>query len=372
MRGSLRIGRIAGIDIYIHWSFWLLILWILFIYLLAGQGIVLALRGVLLILAVFGCVVLHELGHALTARRFGIPTRDITLLPIGGLARLQRMPDKPNQEFWIAIAGPAVNVVIALILYVVLQLGYGTLPVEDMFRIQGNLLAQLLWINLFLAAFNLLPAFPMDGGRILRALLAQRMDYVRATQIAASVGQGMAILFALFGLFLNPFLLLIALFVFVGAQEEAHAAIMRTLVRGVPVSHAMITRFVALRPDEPISRAVEELLSGYEQEFPVVDDEGHVIGVLTRKSLMKALAEQGLTARVADAMIASCPAVEASAMLEEAFELMQNSGCPVLPVTQKGELVGLLTLENIGEFLMINAALKQGTRRGAVDSVFAG
>ncbi len=371
MRGSLRIGRIAGIDIYIHWSFWLLILWILLIYLLAGQGIVLALRGVVLILAVFGCVVLHELGHALTARRFGIPTRDITLLPIGGLARLQRMPEDPNQEFWIAIAGPAVNVGIALLLYAFFKLAYGEIPVEDMFRMQGNLLAQLLWINIFLAAFNLLPAFPMDGGRILRALLARRMDYVRATQVAASIGQGMAILFAFIGLFFNPFLLLIALFVFVGAQEEAHAALMRTVVRGVPVSHAMITRFVVLHPEEPIERAVEELLSGYEQEFPVVEN-GRVVGVLTRKSLMKALAERGLSARVADAMVTECPTVEAHAMLEEAFELMQRSGCPVLPVTQRGELVGLLTLENVGEFLMINAALKQGVRRSAVDSVFAG
>jgi Zn-dependent protease len=206
MRWSWRIGRVAGIGIYIHATFWLLILFILVDYWVQGHNVMMALAGVVFVMAIFGCIVLHELGHALMARRFGIRTRDITLLPIGGLARLERMPEKPLEELWVALAGPAVNVVIAALLFGVL-VALGGQPGWWKFQwVGGSFLNKLMVVNVWLVAFNLIPAFPMDGGRVLRALLATRMEYTDATHVAARIGQGIAYLFGLVGLFTDPFL----------------------------------------------------------------------------------------------------------------------------------------------------------------------
>ncbi len=219
MNGSWHLGRLAGIDVRIHWTFLLLPIWIYYSSLAAGSGAVAATVAVLLVFAIFGCVVLHELGHSLTARRFGIPTRDITLLPIGGVASLQRIPRSPWQELAIAIAGPAVNVVIATVLFALLPV----LAATSIFS--GGVLAffgQLAWVNVALVVFNMLPAFPMDGGRVLRALLAMGMPYRNATRLAASVGQVVAILFALFGLMsANLMLVILAGFVFLAGRGEA-------------------------------------------------------------------------------------------------------------------------------------------------------
>ncbi len=369
---KLKIGSVGEIGIYLHWTFLLLVIGIFAFYLYQGATVVAALVGVGLILAVFACVVLHELGHALTARRFDVPTRDITLYPIGGIARLERIPEEPMKEFWIAIAGPAVNVVIAAVLGAWLLATGGVLsPAQVLQPDGGNFLATLMWLNVVLFGFNLLPAFPMDGGRILRALLATRLEYARASHIAAGVGQGMAILFGIVGLLIfNPFLIFIALFVFFGAPQESQQAMMRAITRGVPVRQVMLTRFATLSPYDTLDEAVNELLAGSDQDFPVVDG-GQVVGVLTRKQLMKALAEVGRTARVADVIEPGCFVVEDATMLEDAFAWMSQAQCSTVPVVRGGALVGLLTLENVGEMIMISSALRKGGRPGEVRSVLA-
>lgn len=357
MRWSLKLGRFAGIDVFVHWTFAILLGWIFISHLSAGHDMAAALRGVSFILAIFGCVVLHEFGHALTARRYGIRTRDITLLPIGGVARLERMPENPRHELWVALAGPAVNVVIAAIIFAFLV---GLNSVQQLLQVElmrGNFLARLMWVNLFLVAFNLLPAFPMDGGRVLRALLATRMGRRRATQIAASVGQAMAFLFGLLGLFFNPMLIFIAFFVYIGAQGEAQMVEFNSLLRGLTVRDGMQKRFRALAANDSLSAAVTELLAGAQQDFPVLAD-GRVVGMLRRKDLVKALSERGATASVDSAMCRECRTVQAGEPLESALENLRQGDCAAAPVLQDGQLIGLLTLENISELVMVNAALE--------------
>ncbi len=261
MKWSWKLATVAGIGLYVHATFFLLLAWIGITYWLAG-GSAAALSGIAFILALFACVVLHELGHALTARRYGIQTRDITLLPIGGVSRLERIPDDPRQEVWVSLAGPAVNVVIAAALYAWLLFSQTLRPLSALTMAGGPFLERLLLVNVSLAVFNLLPAFPMDGGRVLRALLAMRMDYVRATQVSAHVGQAMALVFGLIGLFSNPFLVFIALFVWIGAAQEASMVQMRTALSGIPVSRAMLTNFQTVAPVDAAKRVLELILAG--------------------------------------------------------------------------------------------------------------
>ena len=357
MKWSWKVGSVAGIDQYVHATFFLLIAWVGITYWLAG-GSAAALDGIAFILALFACVVLHELGHALTARRYGIPTRDITLLPIGGVSRLERIPDKPRQEVWVSLAGPAVNVVIAAALYVWLLLSHTLRPVSVLSMAGSTFLERLLLVNVSLAVFNLLPAFPMDGGRVLRALLALRMDYVRATQVAAHVGQAMALVFGLLGLFTNPFLIFIALFVWIGAAQEASMVQMRTALSGIPVSRAMLTDFRTVAPDDPAQRVLELILAGSQQDFPVVDGGkgGRLAGVLLRSDVLKALA-RGADWRVRDVMRREFEVVDAADMLDTALARLQACACHALPVTSRGALVGILTMDNVGEFLLIQSAL---------------
>jgi Zn-dependent protease len=369
MKNALQVGSVSGIGIRLHWTFLLLVAGIFAFYMIQGNSVGAALVGVGLIVAVFACVVLHELGHALTARRFDVPTRDITLYPIGGVARLQRIPEEPMKEFWIAVAGPAVNVVIAVLLLVVIAATGASLSPSAFVEPTSNFLGTLMWLNLILVGFNLLPAFPMDGGRVLRALLATRMNYARATQIAANVGQGMAILFGIVGLIgFNPILLFIALFVYIGAQQEAQQAMMRAVTEGVAVRQAMVTRFAELTPRDTLGKAVAELLAGSEQDFPVVDD-GRIVGILTRKRLMKALAERDRDALVGEVLDSECFEVEETAMLQEAFQRMAEAKCSTVPVVRGGKLVGLLTLENVGELMMISSALEKAGSRSDFDQL---
>src|ERR1700756_1299353 len=270
MGWSLNIGSVAGTAILIHVTFLLFLAWIFGVSYVSG-GAAAAWSGLLFMVLLFLCVLLHEFGHIFTARRFGVRTPDVILLPIGGVARLERIPEKPSEEFLIAIAGPAVNVVIAAVLVL---LAGASLDPSDFGTIESSkigLAERLAVVNVFLALFNLIPAFPMDGGRVLRALLATRLGYVRATEIAASIGQGFAFALGFIGLFFNPMLIFIAIFVYLAASAEAHLVAIRAMSRGVPTSAAMMTQFATLAPEAHVEDAVQTLLRTSQSEFPVVD-----------------------------------------------------------------------------------------------------
>jgi len=356
------LGTVAGIAVRMHATFLLLLAFVGWQHWLQDRSVASVIGGVAFILALFTCVVLHEFGHALTARRFGIATRDITLLPIGGVARLERMPDEPLQELWVALAGPAVNVVIAVALYGWLAATTGLVPADEVDVARGPFLERLMFVNMALVGFNLIPAFPMDGGRVLRAALATRLEYTRATQIAANLGQGIAFLFGLLGLTGNPLLLFIALFVWIGAAEEASVVQMKSALAGIPVNRAMITDFRSVAPGEPLTRVVELLLSGVQQDFPVVAD-GRLVGIVLGKDVPGALQQRGGAGTVDTVMRRDVPAVDSHDMLETAFRRLQAAGAAVGAVEHAGRLVGLISLDNVGEFVMVQASLAAHDRR---------
>src|SRR5436189_22118 len=259
----------------------------------------------------------------------------------------------------------------AAALYAWLLLSHTLRPFSALSMAGGPFLERLLLVNVSLAVFNLLPAFPMDGGRVLRALLAMRMDYVRATQVSAQVGQAMALVFGLLGLFTNPFLVFIAFFVWIGAAQEASMVQMRTALSGIPVSRAMLPDFHALAPEDPAKRVLELILAGSQQDFPVVDggQGGRLAGVLLRSDVLKTLAQRA-DWRVRDIMRREFEVVDAADMLDTAFARLQSCNCHTLPVTSRGALVGLLTMENVGEFLLIQSALGRSPQpRGGLASI---
>jgi Zn-dependent protease/CBS domain-containing protein len=353
MGWSFRIGRLAGINIYVHFTFLILLGFIgLNGYLQTGDPLA-ALIGMALIVAVFGIIVLHELGHALAARYYGIPTKDITLLPIGGVARLQRMPDKPAQELVVALAGPAVNVVLA-VLFGAIMAFQGTRAVhpEAALTFTAGVVEQLFLINVGLVIFNMLPAFPMDGGRVLRALLAMRLGTARATAIAAKVGKGMAILFGLVGLVSGNFMLvLVALFVWMGADAEARAVRTKAGLAGVPVAAVMVRRFAAVDPDDTLESVAEYTRQTFQRDFPVVVS-GRVVGLVSREDIRAGLAEYGGGGRVFQVMRRDFPTVGPDEPAERGLALLA-AGAPIVPVVVYGQLAGLLTPEHLSEFVWV-------------------
>jgi Zn-dependent protease len=323
------------------------------------------LQGILFTLVLFACVVMHEFGHALTARRFGIKTRDITLYPIGGVAKLERMPEKPSEEFWVTVAGPAVNFTICAFLFILLTLSGANLTAGSMSLSDGSFLQRLMYLNIWLGFFNLLPAFPMDGGRILRSLLAMYLNYNRATQLAARIGQGMAVLFGIAGLFMNPFLVVIAVFVWFGAGQEASMVQMKHSLAGIPASRAMLTTFQTLTPSDSLSRAVDLVLRTQQTDFPVVEND-YLVGLITRSEIMQALRQHGQWVPVSSIMRRDIPIADANEMLERVLLRLQDCECQSMPVTSLGQLVGLLTPDSIRKFLMVQGVLSQNPRRGGI------
>ena len=361
MRWSWKLGEVRGIGIYVHFTFLLLLGWIVLANYLHHGDVAEALGETLFVVLVFAIIVLHELGHALAADRYGIATRDITLLPIGGVARLDRMPDDPRQELVVALAGPAVNVVIAagILLGLFASSELTRLPWASLTA--GTILQRLLVINVWLVLFNLIPAFPMDGGRVLRALLAMRMDYVRATQTAASVGQGIALLFGFIGLFLNPLLLFIALFVWIGAAQEAHLVQARGALAGIPVRDVMVREFQTLSPEDALGMAAQHVLAGFQQDFPVVQN-GRLVGLLTRADLLGALMKHGESAQVGQVMRTRFEVAHPSEMLDTVMMRLGATDAHALPVVKGDEVVGMVMTETLAEYLMFQSALRREAR----------
>jgi len=374
MRWSFQIAKVAGIPIRVHGTFLLLVL------LIAGlsrsDGFAAVVWNVTAVVALFTCVVLHELGHSLAARRFGIAVRDITLLPIGGVAQLERMPENPRQEILVALAGPVVNVVLAGGLTLLLVLWprlatWGSSPLYGAHFIPG-----LRTVNLFLLAFNLLPAFPMDGGRVLRGLLAHRLSYVRATRLAATIGQGMAILFGFWGLASlgvplprwmldlvqippSPLLLLIGLFVYQGAGAEAHTVEVLETLRHLTVRRVMAPAVKTLSPDDPLKLAVEHFLHGLQDDLPILSAD-QLVGILYKTDVLAAVRHHDLTVPVVRLMRTHFTPVSPEEKLHDVYLLMREYGCSSLPVVQAGRLMGMVTLEHVGRVLQFRRAWEQG------------
>jgi Zn-dependent protease/CBS domain-containing protein len=367
MSWSIKLFTFGGTAVRMHLTFLLLLAWIAAIGYMRGTAQD-AVYGVLFILVLFACVVLHEFGHIWAGRRYGIRTPDVTLLPIGGVASMERMPEKPVQEIVVALAGPAVNAVIAFVLLVILGLNFDPtkMSVESL---GASFWAHVAIANVILLVFNMIPAFPMDGGRVLRAVLAMWLGFARATMVAARIGQGLAVLFAILGLMGNPLLILIAAFIFLAAAGEAGLVQVRELTRGRLVTEAMITSFEALGVMSTIDDAASLLLRTTQQEFPVLDGAGRLRGVVTRQGIIEALnTEGGGATSVLQAMASDVPTVPCSAHLDAAVGLLQQARAPLVGVVDaSGRFVGYHTRQNISELMMVGTSREeraQGWLRG--------
>jgi Zn-dependent protease/CBS domain-containing protein len=341
-----------------HLTLLILLVWIASTYMLRGAGFSATALGLVLVLTIFVIIVVHELGHALVARRYGIATRDIMLLPIGGIASLERMPEKPSQELAVAIVGPLINLALAGLIYIgIVALG-GTTRIAEATTIGGALATQLMWINIALAVFNLIPAFPMDGGRVLRAVLAMRMGHERATDIAARLGKVFAVLIAIVGLFYNPFLVLIAFVVWAGASQERALVQLKSAISGVPVSAAMLRRVETISPEQPLEDAAAMLLRGGLNQLPVIDH-GEPIGVITRSDVATALSHAGPNATVANAPQHTVVMVSPGDSLDSVLDKLRQAPDSVALVVDHGQPVGVLTAEHLAAYVALHSQRRE-------------
>lgn len=348
MSWSFKVVRIAGTDIRIHGTFLLILAWYAVIDYEAG-GIERMLFGSFFILLLFTCVVLHELGHATAARRYGIRTPDITLLPIGGVARLEKLPDKPSQEIVVALAGPTVNVIIAIILFLGMERSWSASDFFSFEIAKGTLISKLFIANVMLVLFNLIPAFPMDGGRVLRAALACYVNQTQATVIAARIGQGIAILFGILGLVgSNVILPLIAIFIFLAARHEIQYAVIKQITNNLHVGQVMTAQFLALPFDLSVVAAAQEISKHPLEQYPLVDTQLHPRGMVSRQKILKAVETTPL--QVILEISLPVPVVRTETPFWEALELMQSHQTAVLPVINpRGQIVGLVNFMQLSK-----------------------
>lgn len=357
MKWSLYTGKIAGIKIYIHWSFLLLIGWVVFSGIRASLSAEAILYSVIFTLSIFLCVVLHELGHALAAKRFSIITKDIILLPIGGLARMENLPEKPMQELLIAIAGPAVNIVIAGFLYLATGTDNTFSKAQDFTQVTNeNFLILLFTVNLSLALFNLIPAFPMDGGRIFRALLSFRLPHYTATRIASVTGQFLSILFIIAGFFYNPFLILIGAFIFIGAQAEVEYSRARSFLSDYRVKDVVMKQYYTIDANDSLEKATNLLLDVQAKDF-LVTDQNKVVGTIGSNEILKTLAQKGAQESVKTAMRKEVIFLSPEMPLTELLRTKAENNQTLMPVMENSHVSGVVDFENIMEFLLSKEAI---------------
>ncbi len=358
MKWSYRIARIKGIDVKLHITF---ILLLVFVAISTGiqEGWLIGLRSGLMICLIFFIVLLHEFGHSVVAIRFGAKVKDIILLPIGGLARMSRMPERPSQEVLIAMAGPAVNFVLAgasLVLMVVLGGAYTLTSIEA----DAPILLVFFGFNIFIGLFNLLPAFPMDGGRILRGLLANRLGYLTATKIAVNIGEVFALIFVIVGvLYMQLFLALIGIFIYIAATSEERGTELKMALSDVPVSRIMIGDLQVATPQTTLGQLLERFFHGYQEDFPVVQDQ-HLVGMLSKADLLAALHDRPKETPVDGVMSRNTRSVEPSATLSTVYRMMIDNHLSAVPVVSQNSLVGLVTLGQIARYI---SAKKEPRRR---------
>jgi len=352
---------VFGIDVKVHWSFFLLLAFFGYLAFRDSGSFVDALVTVGVVVALFFCVLLHEYGHSLVAIRLGSEVQDITLLPIGGLARMKSLPERPIDEVKVAVAGPLVNIMLAPLFFgLALLIGGGFSVPTDILSGVGSwseVFVALGTINVALVVFNLIPAFPMDGGRVLRGLLATRLGPVRATNISSTIGQGFAVLFILLGLFSNNFLLaIVGFFVFLGASGEAQLVRQREQMRGLTVSDVMGTkgRTETVTPYHNFGQILDSVIHGYQEDFPVLDEDGDLVGIITRNEIMAAAHSPGRYDTVRDLMKTEFPTISPDAdLFAEGNRVLQESGLRALPVVKDGNLVGMLTVDDVGQAALL-------------------
>lgn len=356
MKGSFKLGNIAGIDVFLHWTFSLLIIYIVYINYKAGQNIVQMAWSVLFIICVFATVLLHELGHALTAKKFNIKTYNITLFPIGGIASLEKLPEKPSEELMVAFTGPMVNIVLALILSLFIH--YPNNSEEMMAQLSGginsnNFLLNFFLVNMALAVFNLIPAFPMDGGRILRAILSYKLKRNVATKIAARIGQILAIGFIFLGFTYNPFLIFIGIFVIMAAQIETNYTESKYLLKGYKVRDVLMKQNPIIDCNETIDTVVKLMLDSQNKYF-LVTKNGILLGTLNRNQIIEGLSKKDEEANLSSIIDKNLIYLEANSLLEDVFELIYKHKSTLMLVIEDNRFIGTLDMENLLEFILIN------------------
>lgn len=357
MKGSLFLGQVAKIKVFVHWTFFILLVYIFFSGISAGQTVGAIGWHILFILSVFACILLHEFGHAFVGRRFGFKTKDIILLPIGGVARFEKLPESPKQELLISIAGPLVNFFIALILSFVIQTSPDYILELDISSINpGNFLILLFAFNLLLGLFNLIPAFPMDGGRVFRALLSIFLPRPKATEIAAIVGSILAFLLIIIGLFYNPFLVLIGVFIIFSASTESSIVNVMDVLEGHTAGELVMHHFDVLDEDLTIAEASQTVLDSPAISFAVISPKKDIVGTISRDQIIKSFKSNDLGTPISEIMTPITNMISSDAPLKDLYtnEIMKDN--KMVPVTERGRIIGLINLENIAEFVAFKKA----------------